>query len=671
MAALALIGLATATALLAAASARLPSLVSTLLAAYLAFVAATVLGVLVLSPFREVTRAGLAAVETVMLAAAFGCWWLRGRPGLPLVRARRALRQIVDDPVSAAFLVAAGALLAYELLLVLTDPPNNTDSLVYHLPRVAAWAQHAGVYWIPNAPTDRMNEFQPVAEQEILFLFVATGKGALFALPQYLAQLATLVAVYGSARRLGFDVRAAACSAFLVATFALFALEATTAQNDLVATSFTAVAACLILAGGGLELALAGAAAALGLGVKLTTILVWPVLLVLLLRRGRRGLLPVAVGGVAGFVLVAMWGYVLNVVHTGHLLGRGVAYSEWQASPAFPGTLHTALHILYRTFDLSVLSYRDVRLLAAVGVVAGVAGGIYGHRRAGVRGALVGAGGGAIPFLAPLLTIGGANALAWATAGAGIPVHVGGWAGGLNRGAIEDSSAFGPLGVVLLLGVSVATMVAYAAGRADVRFLALALALPLFLVLFSLTSVWNPWETRFLLVPAALTAPLLAGWFGSRPAAVAALVAGTLYGALVLVHDVRKPIASPVGRPWNLSWVDALSSWQGAGSGPAIAAYDRLVPPGACTGAVLAPDEASFPLYGPTLAHRVVYLPVENAVLAALRNHLFYVVVGTGANRWAAGRFTRVGWTQRKLGNSYLLVVSPASGARTGACRAA
>ena len=47
-----------------------------------------------------------------------------------------------------------------------------------------------------------------------LYLFVAVGSGALFAVPQYLAQLVILVAVHGAARRLGFDVRASACSAF-------------------------------------------------------------------------------------------------------------------------------------------------------------------------------------------------------------------------------------------------------------------------------------------------------------------------------------------------------------------------------------------------------------------------------------------------------------------------
>jgi len=220
-----LIGLAVATALLVAASTRLPSPVSTLLVAYLAFVADLVLVVLVLSPFREVTQTGLAVAQPIVFASAFAAWWLRGRPSPPLASARLAALQVIREPVTAAFFAVAVLALAYELLIVLTAAPNNWDSMIYHLPRVASWAVHGGFYWIPVVSTDQINEFQPLAEQQILFLFAATGKGALFALPQYMAELAILVAVYGASRRLGFEVRAAACSAFLLATCSVVAMR--------------------------------------------------------------------------------------------------------------------------------------------------------------------------------------------------------------------------------------------------------------------------------------------------------------------------------------------------------------------------------------------------------------------------------------------------------------
>src|ERR1700724_1360994 len=94
-----LIGAPIATALLVAASLRLPSLVSTLLAAYLLFVANIGLVTWALSPLRAVDRDGLAAAEGVLLAAASFAWWLRGRPGLPLASAVPAARQMLADPV--------------------------------------------------------------------------------------------------------------------------------------------------------------------------------------------------------------------------------------------------------------------------------------------------------------------------------------------------------------------------------------------------------------------------------------------------------------------------------------------------------------------------------------------------------------------------------------------
>ena len=234
-----LIVAAVAVALLAASAARLPSLVSTLLVAYLAFVANLGIVTLALSPFHEVTRGGLAVAEAVLLAAALAAWWSRGRPRPAAGTGARGRAEVVADPLTALFLVFVARLLAYELVLALTVPPNNGDSLMYHLPRAAAWAQHGGIYWIPNAPNVALNAYQPLAEQQILFLFVATGSGALLrhaAIPRRARDPRR-----GLRRRRGgsdSSVRAAACSACLLATFSLLALEATTAQNDLVAASF-------------------------------------------------------------------------------------------------------------------------------------------------------------------------------------------------------------------------------------------------------------------------------------------------------------------------------------------------------------------------------------------------------------------------------------------------
>jgi hypothetical protein len=675
----ALIGLAVATSLLLAATARLPSLVSTLLLAYLAYVANIAVVTLVLSPFEGVTRGGLAVAEGVLCAGALGAWALRGRPRLPVAAARAAFRRAISDPVTALFLLVALLLLSYELVLGLTVPVNNGDALSYHLSRAAAWAQHGGVYWIPQAPNALMNAGQPLAEIEVLFLMVAAGGGALVAVPQFLAQIAILVAVYGASRRLGFEVRAAACATCLFATFSVVALEATTAQNDLVAASFPAVAATLLLGKVRLEWAAAGAAAAFGLGAKLTVGLVLPVLVLLAMVRGRRALVTAFAGGVAGFVAVGMWGYVLNYHYTGQLLGVGTGIPR--GSPSYPGSVANAFYLLYGLMDASVLSSGLIHLLALVGGLAAAGIAAWSLRRAGVRRALEDALGVAIPFLAPLLVIGGAGAVAYASARWGLPIR--GPNGVLvpveadlnleyGRIANENYSAYGPVGIVALVAAAALTIRAVAARRADARHLVLASALPLFGILISLESTWIPFLIRFFVLPAALSAPLLAYLFRRGAASAAYLAVGALAIGVTIAHDQTKPLTSPYGfgRPWNLSQVEALQTHGRNEYAAAFAAYDELIPDEACVGVVVNRWEPSYLLFGPRLQHRVVFLDSTHPLVPQVhQEHLFYVVVSLGVDRWpVVEELEREGWRVEPLGPVWLLARSPAPGAATGNC---
>ncbi len=649
------------TALLVASSLRLSSLVSALLVAYLAFVANLGLVTLVLSPFREVTRGGLALAEGVLLAAALVTWSRRGRPGPPLAAARAGCRAIVSGPLTLLYLLVVVTALAYELLLGLTVPPNNWDSLTYHLAKVAAWAHHGGIYWIPNAPTGRLNEFQPLAEQQNLFLFVATHRDLLYAMPQYLAELAILLAVFGAARRLGFEVRAAACSAFLLATFPLIALEASTAQNDLVVASLPAAAACLLLGGIGAETVAAGVAAGMSVGAKLTAVLVLPILIWLALERGRRAFLIAVVGAVAGFAAIGCWSFVLNDVHTGHLLGYGDGRTEHTASPSFPGSFVTALSILYEVMDLSVLWHLVIHLLVYAGVVVALLTVVYSLKRSGIRRALVDGATVAVPFVSPALVIVGGAALAFATRRLGTPVRgPGGTYGELNNNGSEDATAFGPIGGIVLLVVPVIVAAAYFARRVDIRQLALACALPTFVILLSLESRFDPWLPRFLILPVALTAPLLAWIFRNRATTAAFLCVSALLLGLAVTRDIMKPLESPYGPPWRISWAQALDETGQPLAATALAAFDKAVPPTACVGAALNNDNPAYLLYGRDFRRDVVYLPVAGVEREASRAHLGYVVISTGQQQKPAIRRLRAArWKVEPLGGYWTLAEAP------------
>ena len=209
--------------LLFAGAIRLRGLVSSLLAAYLVFVWTSCFSTVALCvpggrPDGDRDRPGGLPCRSD--------WYLGFWRGAPSAADRRgsgngglARTQLAD----AGFLVLAGSSSASSLLLVTTAAPNNWDGFAYHLARVAAWAQHGGIYWIANPPSDILNTRRPVAEQQIFFFFATLGKGRFFALPQYLAQLAGLVAVrrHATAR---FGARVAACTAIGGAAAARFRL---------------------------------------------------------------------------------------------------------------------------------------------------------------------------------------------------------------------------------------------------------------------------------------------------------------------------------------------------------------------------------------------------------------------------------------------------------------
>ena len=141
-----------------------------------------------------------------------------------------------------------GGALVYQLFIVLATPPNNWDSMSYHLPRAAEWLQRARVEYVPDPPTERINALQPGSELEILWTFAFLGRDTAARCRSSFAEVASLVGVYAIAAadrvrpaRLRCSHR---CSS---ATLTQVALQSVTTQNDLLAASFVVAAAALVL----------------------------------------------------------------------------------------------------------------------------------------------------------------------------------------------------------------------------------------------------------------------------------------------------------------------------------------------------------------------------------------------------------------------------------------
>lgn len=615
-----------ATACLAAAALRPASATSFVLAAWLAATGEVVLLTEVLSPLHLARGWGYAGGEALLLAAAAGAWAARGRPRpprLPPIAWRAAVRA---HPVLALLALAVAGAVVYQAFIALGTPPNNWDSMTYHLSRAAGWLQRHGVEYLP-AHTERQNAFQPNAEMLILWTFSFLSRDTFAAAPQLLAELALAAAVYGIGRRIGFSRPAALLPALLTPTLTEIALQSVTTQNDLVAASFVLACAYFALGRSRLDLALAGATLGLALGTKLTSAFALPILVGLVLAGRRRDQLAptlarAAAWSAAGFVVFGLYGYTLNLYHTSRLLGDPSASAHLQPEVTGGGTVSTAARIAWRLVD-------------APGY----------HLPGGISSGIGDAGSAVFDALGIA-----ANPAASTTSPFAFTV---------NGRSDEDLSFFGPLGV-LLVPLILGWLVAWARRRTDLRRALLALAPPLFVVVLALAYRYNGWIGRFMIVPVALVLPL-AAWAYERRVGRARVLAGglALVGALTLALAHAYNNAKPTGldgRPavWSVSRAEA-QSFTRPDLLPVLQGLGQYIPGGKRVGTILGEDDWDYPLYGPHLDRRLV--PVSTAVaypLTAARSaKVHWVAVGTGITppaleeQWNVQRLglPGVGWT--------------------------
>lgn len=625
-----------ATAGLVAAALRPASLVTFALAAWLAAVGEVVLLTEVLSPFHAARGWGYGAGEAVLLVAAAGLWWRRGRPRPPALPPIALRAAVAAHPVLAGLAAVVVAAFVYQAFIAIGTPPDNWDSMTYHLSRAAGWLQRHGVEYLP-AHTERQNAFQPNAEMLILWTFSFLSRDTFAAVPQLLSEAVLLLSVFGIGRRLGLSRPAALFPALLGATLTEVALQSVTTQNDLVAAALVLACACLALGRTRLELALAGVALGLALGTKLTAVFALPVLVGLVLAGRERKAWPrtaatAAAWAVAGFVAFGLYGYAQNIAETGKLLGDPSASAHLQPDVTAGGTVSTAARIAWRLVDASGLH-----------LPGGVTSGIGDAGKAVFDGLGI-----------------AANPASSTTTQFRFQV---------NGAADEDLSFFGPLGL-LLLPLVVLRLAAAVRRRADARVALLAVAVPLFVVVLALAYRYNTWIGRFMIVPVALALPLAATAYDRRLLGRRVLAGGVaLVGALTLAlaHGYNK--AKPTGldsRPavWTLSRARAQALTRPELT-PALEGIDHFIPGGKTVATILGEDDWDYPLYGPRLDRRLVPVATVAAspLLAARRSGAHWLVVGSGIQtpalepQWFLERLgdPRVGWAlylrPEELGN--------------------
>lgn len=111
------------------------------------------------------------------------------------------------------------------------SPPNGSDQLQYHLPRVVEWASRHSVGFFPTHYYVQLFA-PPLAEWTMLHTYVLTGGDRFVNLVQWVAFVGSGISVSLIAKELGANLRCQILAAFLCVTLPQGILAASGAKND-------------------------------------------------------------------------------------------------------------------------------------------------------------------------------------------------------------------------------------------------------------------------------------------------------------------------------------------------------------------------------------------------------------------------------------------------------
>ncbi|MEH2240286.1 glycosyltransferase family 39 protein [Nostoc sp.] len=130
-------------------------------------------------------------------------------------------------------LCGVGFVVATVGLIAIIAPPNNWDSMDYHMSRVAYWIQNHSVAHYPTSYTPQLYQ-NPWSEFVILHFQILSGGDYFANLVQWLSMIGCIIGVSLIAKQLGADLRGQVFSAVVTATIPMGILQASSTQNDYV-----------------------------------------------------------------------------------------------------------------------------------------------------------------------------------------------------------------------------------------------------------------------------------------------------------------------------------------------------------------------------------------------------------------------------------------------------
>ena len=128
-------------------------------------------------------------------------------------------------------------MLLITLAIALISPPNNWDSMTYHMSRVEYWIQNKAIYFFKtNNP--RQNILSPFSEFIILHFQVLSSSDIFANLVQWISLVISMATVSLICKEFGLSRRLQLIAAFFICSLPIVLLQASSTKNDIVASTF-------------------------------------------------------------------------------------------------------------------------------------------------------------------------------------------------------------------------------------------------------------------------------------------------------------------------------------------------------------------------------------------------------------------------------------------------
>jgi hypothetical protein len=135
------------------------------------------------------------------------------------------------------FIAIIGTILTITLFISLLSPPNNYDSMTYHMVRVSEWIQNQNVSFYPTA-NSRQNYLSPLAEFAILHAQLLSKSDRFANIVQWYSFLNAIFFATLIGKEIQLSRYMQIFSGLMVATIPMAILQSSSTQNDLVSGTF-------------------------------------------------------------------------------------------------------------------------------------------------------------------------------------------------------------------------------------------------------------------------------------------------------------------------------------------------------------------------------------------------------------------------------------------------